>query len=65
MPTPKTPETVEHFLSTIEDSSQVIKPLTKWEEGFIIDMRDQWDRTGSLSDRQFEILERIYAEKTA
>ncbi len=40
------------------------KRLTKWEEGFIESISDQLDRTGSLSERQAEILERIYSEKT-
>ena len=37
--------------------------LTKWEEGFIESISDQWGRSGFLSERQIEILERIYAEK--
>lgn len=40
------------------------KRLTKWEEDFLESVSDQLDRTGSLSERQAEILERIYAEKT-
>ena len=38
--------------------------LTKWEEEFINSIDDQMERHGSISDRQEEILERIYAEKT-
>lgn len=38
--------------------------LTDWERQFMESVTDQWDRTGRLSDRQVEILERIYAEKT-
>lgn len=63
--TPKTRETIEHFLSALEDASQVTKPLTKWEEGFLMSVRDQFDRRGTLSDGQFNVLESIYAEKTA
>jgi hypothetical protein len=40
------------------------KTLTKWEEDFVESLTDQFQRKGWLSDRQFEILERIYAEKT-
>ncbi len=40
------------------------KRLSKWEEDFLESISDQLERTGSLSERQAEILERIYAEKT-
>lgn len=59
--TPKTVETIQHFL---EELANPTKPLTVWESGFIESLQDQFDRRGTLSDRQFEILERIYAEKT-
>lgn len=38
-------------------------PLTEWEEDFITSLGDQWDRTHRLSDKQTDILERIYDEK--
>lgn len=38
--------------------------LTKWERDFVESIQDQFDDTGSISGRQEEILERIYAEKT-
>ncbi len=60
--TPKTKETIQHFISELENPSH---PLSKWEEDFLISISDQFDRRGTLSDKQFEILERIYAEKTA
>jgi len=62
MKTPKTTDVIEHFL---EELKAPAKELTKWEQDFIISISDQFDRRGSLSDKQFEILERIYAEKTA
>ena len=37
--------------------------LSKWEQSFIESIRDQFDRTQSLSERQKEILERIYVDK--
>jgi len=40
------------------------KELTKWEQSFIESVRDQFERTGRLSDPQLEVLEKIYAEKT-
>lgn len=38
--------------------------LTPWEEDFIESARDQWAAKRSLSDKQLEILERIYAQRT-
>ena len=40
------------------------KPLTKWEANFIESIADQFDRTGSLSTRQLEVLDKIYGDKT-
>lgn len=37
--------------------------LSKWEQNFVESLVDQWNRRHSLSDRQKEILERIYVEK--
>ena len=38
--------------------------LTKWESDFI-DSLDEWIKSGrKLSEKQIEILERIYANKT-
>lgn len=59
--TPKTAENIEHFLRSLENPS---KELTTWELSFLANVTDQFERTQRLSDRQFEILERIYAEKT-
>ncbi len=38
--------------------------LSAWEVNFMESITDQFERAGSLSERQREILERIYAEKT-
>jgi hypothetical protein len=38
--------------------------LTEWEECFMESLADQFDRSGSISDRQEEILERIYTNRT-
>ena len=40
------------------------KPLSKWEWSFLESISDQMTRGRELSERQVEILERIYAEKT-
>jgi hypothetical protein len=40
------------------------EPLTDWERSFIVSV-DKWlDKHGQLSQKQEEVLERIYAEKT-
>lgn len=38
--------------------------LTPWEEEFMASITHKFDRDQTLSDKQEEILERIYAEKT-
>ena len=38
--------------------------LTKWEIQFMESITDQFERTARLSERQIEILDRIYCEKT-
>lgn len=38
--------------------------LTEWEANFIESIRKYLEDKGSLSPKQVEILERIYAEKT-
>lgn len=62
MKTPKTKETIAHFLSELESPS---RPLTEWENNFLESITEQFTSRGTLSDRQFETLERIYADKTA
>jgi len=52
---------IARMLEMLESPS---KELTKWEENFLGSVRDQFTSRGTLSDRQFEILDRIYAEKT-
>lgn len=52
---------VPHMLHELDTPS---KTLSSWEEGFIASVSNQWDARGTLSDRQFETLERIYADKT-
>jgi len=38
--------------------------LTKWEEGFIESIAEQFELKQWISDKQEEILERLYTEKT-
>lgn len=41
------------------------KDLTKWEENFLESISEQFEQSKSLSERQLEILQRIYDEKTS
>lgn len=59
--TPKTPHTIRHFLAELETP---FRPLSSWENQFLENVTDQFNMGGTLSDKQFEILERIYTEKT-
>jgi uncharacterized membrane-anchored protein len=59
------PQPREVIESWIEDIiSEASDKLTPWETNFVESVSKQLDRTGSLSQKQEEILERIYAEKT-
>jgi hypothetical protein len=37
--------------------------ITDWETNFLTSISEQLDRIGSLSEKQQEILDRIYTEK--
>lgn len=55
------PEVIKEWIIMVNDEGF---DLTSWEESFMESITDQFDRTQSLSDKQEEILERIYANKT-
>lgn len=55
------PKVIAHWINELEIPS---KELTDWETQFLESISDQWNRFHVLSDKQVEILERIYAEKT-
>lgn len=50
----------QHMIDSVNYEGEA---LTDWEEDFMESITDQWDRKKSLSDRQKEVLERIYCEK--
>lgn len=52
---------IEYFFAHLEHNS---RGMTKWETDFIDSIKDQWDTKGTLSEKQYETLERIYAERT-
>lgn len=60
--TAQTPELIEHMLEDLKSPTQ---PLTKWEQTFFESVADQFLQRRTLSSKQFEILERIYTERTA
>ena len=57
----KDPEVIEHWIRTINESGV---NLTKWEEDFVDSVGEQFSKYRRISDKQEDILERIYAERT-
>lgn len=55
------PEVIEYWINTINDEGI---NLSKWEQDFMESITEQWERRRSVSDKQEEIIERIYADKT-
>ena len=51
----------EDWLDAIESDGVNLSP---WEEDFIASIRSQVDRGRDLSEKQLEIVERIYTERT-
>ena len=60
----RTKEQTEIWQEWIEACQNVRRKLTKWESDFVDDIENQLKESGSLSERQAEILEGIYANKT-
>lgn len=58
----KDPQVIEDWINQVNEEG---KNLSKWELSFMESITDQFERKRWLSDRQEEILERIYAEKTS
>jgi len=52
---------VTHMITTVNDEGN---NLTEWELGFMESITAQFETKNWISDRQREILERIYAQKT-
>lgn len=44
--------------------NEATKPLSKWEQDFLQSISDDLTFKGTLSEKQVEVLERIYTEKT-
>lgn len=56
-----TREQLQRFVDEIRENGTNV---SKWEADYVDSVADQLERTGRLSDRQVEILDRIYAERT-
>lgn len=54
------PEVIKYWIDSVNEDGW---NLTKWEENFMDSISEQFELRGTLSDRQEEILERIYTEK--
>jgi hypothetical protein len=54
-------EVIQHWIDTTLAEGF---GLTKWERSFLESLSEQFERSGIVSDKQQEILESIYAEKT-
>lgn len=61
MKTSNDPENIDHFLACLRNPKRT---LTQWEENFLDSVEYQYNNKRTLTDKQFEILERIYSEKT-
>lgn len=55
----------EFVKEMLERTTNEGQDLTDWENQFIESITDQYNRKGSLSDKQIDILERIYTEKVS
>lgn len=54
-------ETLARFIADVNENG---RGLTAWELSFMESVTDQFERTGRLSERQQEVLDRIRTEKT-
>jgi len=55
-------DVVEEWIRQVNEEAS--KPLTSWEESFMISITDQFERIRYLTDDQVDSLERIYSQKT-
>lgn len=54
-------ETIRHWIETINKEG---KNLSSWEEEFMESLTEKFENRGWISEKQEEVLERIYSEKT-
>ncbi len=58
-----TPALSKQAAQMLEKLEAPYKVLTAWEQDFVESVTDQFNRNGRLSERQFQVLERIHEEK--
>lgn len=54
-------QVIEQWINTINEEG---RNLSKWELDFMESITDQFESKNWISDKQEEIVERIYADKT-
>lgn len=56
-----TDKAIDYIVDGLCDELSTDRPkLSEWERSFVISVEDQWRRNRSLSDKQKEILGRIW-----
>lgn len=58
----KTAEIIQDWIDRVNDEGL---NLSEWERDFMISLTDQWVRRRDISNKQEEILERIYTERVS
>ena len=57
----KDPQVIIDWITEINDNG---RDLTKWELDFMESITEQFEKRNWISDKQEEIVERIYVDKT-
>ena len=60
---PQPKQVLLHWISSLDEPA-IHETLSAWEQHFVASISFQVSRTGTLSEKQQNILEKIYAEKT-
>lgn len=53
-------ETIDRMIFGIMNNPEFLESLNKWEYDFMESIAEQFDKKGNLSDKQCEILEKIF-----
>lgn len=61
---PQPKKVLRHWIKSLKDPTVFNTVLTDWEKYFVEKMGRQLSAGGVLSQRQHEILENLYADKT-
>lgn len=55
---------MDEHIQLIEDCERRESRLSEWEVGFIASLREQLERGRSLSDKQIDVLDRVWDQAT-